>query len=202
MCSDKNNTRAPLIKKEIMWSDWHRERPELIKRFERVLFFDPSELYSKIEHLIKPTHRHQGLGMDVLFPKIEKFCACGCGKLAVQSTEFKEDGVTPTWQRKWHSDECGAFAGDVLSIINNYFGKPAKYIDLYYGHKCVNCDSTHQLELDHIVGVKHGGGGCWLSNYEWKCAKCHREKTNSDFGFKQQNKNQLSIEINQQQPLP
>ncbi len=172
----------PLEKKKIQWSEWHIERPHLIEKFERILFFDPTALYERIGHLIDPHKRHQSLGMETLFPKIEKFCACGCGKLAKQSDVFKEDGITPTWQRKWHSDVCGAFASDVLSIINNYFGRPTFYIKLYNGHKCVGCShETYDLELDHIIGVKQGGGGCWLSNYEFKCKKCHVSKTNKDF---------------------
>lgn len=44
------------------------------------------------------------------------------------------------------------------------------------------------LKVDHIFPVKLGGGGGWLSNYQLLCHKCHVEKTNEDFGWKQPKK--------------
>lgn len=166
----------PLGKKEIAWSEWYADKPHLIRRFERVLFFDPAPVYARVGHLIDPFKRHAGLSMEQVFPKLEGQCACGCDK-PPKSGEG--------WQRKWATDECQEFASDVLSIINNYFGKPAKYITRYAGEVCSECTNTHCLELDHIVGVKQGGGGCWLSNYRWLCKDCHTDKTNKDFKRKE-----------------
>ncbi|MES2287526.1 MAG: HNH endonuclease signature motif containing protein [Bacteroidota bacterium] len=176
--------RAPLPRLKIEWSDWYKERPELIERLERVLFLDPTDLYRRVGHLIDPYKRIHGIGMEDMFPKQHIICACGCGKNAKASDTFKEDGVTPTWQRKWASDECSAFAGACLSIINNTFQVPSKYITFYYGKKCECGKEGYDLELDHTVGVKHGGGGSWLSNYKWLCKNCHNCKTNKDFGRK------------------
>ncbi len=164
-----------LPKKEIKYSEWYATKhPHKILAHERVLFFDPTGLYARIGDKLNTSKRHAGLQMDDLFPKIEGKCACGECDLIPKSGEG--------WQRKWGSDECQSFASDVLSIINNYFWKPGFYISLYAGNKCCKCDNTSKLELDHIIGVKHGGGGCWLSNYRWLCKDHHNDKTNSDFG--------------------
>lgn len=184
--------RLPLQKKEIIYTDYIKGRLDLIKRYERVLFYDPTELYKRIGHLIDPHKRHSGLSMDQVFPKLEKYCACGCG----QEAEASSPDIKNPWQRKWSKGfGCQEFAGDVLSIINNYFKKPVTYMKLYVGNICEECNECDGEELDHIIGVKHGGGGCWLSNYKWLCAKCHRNKTNTDFGFKGMSKTQINIEL-------
>jgi 5-methylcytosine-specific restriction endonuclease McrA len=36
-------------------------------------------------------------------------------------------------------------------------------------------------DADHIVEVRHGGGGRDLSNYQVLCKKCHRHKTKRNF---------------------
>jgi len=164
--------RMPLPRKKIDWSDWLKSsRPESIKKFERVMFFDPTELYKQIQHRIDPYRRMGGLAMHDLFPKADGVCACGCG---VKPKSYQSGNT----QRKWANNICSGFAGDVLSILNNYFQVPGDYISRYYGEKCSECEETNGLELDHIVGVKHGGGHGWLSNYLWRCKKCHRKKTN------------------------
>ncbi len=179
-----------LPKKEISWSPYYAERPDKIKAIERVLYYDPSALYDRISHKINPFKRHQGLQMDDLFPHTHSdVCACGgCGEMPKQFSEGKF--------HKWAHQSCSQFAGHILSIINNYFGVPATYINHYAGHVCCQCSETNGLELDHIVGVKHGGGGSWLSNYRWLCSAHHRNKTNESFGFKEhKNKTQLKIDI-------
>lgn len=184
--------RLPLPAKalEIESQDWWIERPELLEKVRRVMFFDPTELYNRIAPHIDPFKRNPGLGMELLFPKLKGLCACGCGKNAKASEQFKEDGVTPTWQRKWHNDVCAAFAADVCSILNNNFQKPSKYITWYYGNHCSECGKdSYDVELDHLHGVKFGGGGAWLSNYKWKCRSCHVDKTNKDFGRKNYREN-------------
>lgn len=173
----------PLPHKEIQFTNWYAEKhPNKIPVLKRVLFFDPAPLYQKVEHKLHPNKRHQGIQMEDIFPKqTEPLCACGCGGVPKHGTDKLKDGTQKSWHLKWASDACQSFANDVLSIMNNYFGKPAHYIDLYYGHVCSECPETNMLELDHIVGVKHGGGACWLSNYKWRCKTCHNKKTNKDF---------------------
>lgn len=187
--------RSALKKKKIRHTEWFLENhPDKAKVVERVLFFNPKKLYKRIENKIDPYKRHQGLQMDDVFPKIEGKCACGCDKVP----ESSKEGAEYVWQRKWAHWNCQSFASDVLSIINNYFGKPAYYIKIYAGNKCSECDETHDLELDHIIGVKHGGGGCWLSNYRFLCRKHHVKKTNKTFGkgeFKIDTSGQIKMEL-------
>lgn len=63
---------------------------------------------------------------------------------------------------------------------------------MYYGYGCINgCERKHpdsplydNIDIDHIVPVKLGGGGCWLSNYQPLCKPCHKTKTVADFNWK------------------
>lgn len=60
------------------------------------------------------------------------------------------------------------------------------------------CNSSKHVKLDHIVPVKFGGGGCWLNNYQLLCHNCHVQKTNLDFGWKQNlDSNNLQIKLPQ-----
>lgn len=175
--------RAPLPQKQIEHSDWiAKEHPNLLPVWERVLFFDPVEVYNRIHHLIDPYKRVHAIGIADLFPKIEGQCACGCGK------EIKP-------HRRFASDGCSTLGWAVRNIICNAHQIPKRYIMRYYGSKCAGCIERPGEELDHIIGVKHGGGGCWLSNYKWLCYQCHRNKTNIDFGFKSLSKNQLRLNM-------
>lgn len=171
----------PLPEKEIVFDAWYAAKhPDRLPMMKRVLFFDPTPLYERVKDKINPNKRHQGIQMEDIFPKQDvPVCACGCGKPTDHGAN--KDG-SKLWHRKWAHDNCQRFANDVLSIMNNYFGKPAYYVSLYWGEKCCQCPNTTMLELDHIVRVKHGGGACWLSNYRWLCKDCHNKKTNQDFG--------------------
>ena len=41
---------------------------------------------------------------------------------------------------------------------------------------CVECESTDNLELDHIIPVCEGGADVWC-NFQWLCRDCHKIKT-------------------------
>lgn len=166
--------RTALPIKEITYDNWVViNHPEYIIKWERVLFYDPTEMYAKIDHLIDPHKRHLTISIDHMFPKQEGICACGCDrKLEGRST-------------KWFSEDCSKFAWDIRNIICNAHQRPEFYIRKYFGDKCAHCNECDGEECDHVIGVKHGGSGGWLSNYQWVCKKCHRSKTNKDFGFKQ-----------------
>ena len=43
--------------------------------------------------------------------------------------------------------------------------------------KCVKCNSTEKLEVDHIKELIDGGDNS-IKNLQTLCKKCHREKTN------------------------
>ena len=168
--------RKPLPFKEFEWSDWELEYPKYVKKWERVLRYDPTELYERIGHLIDPHKRILSIGMYEFFPpKGTGLCDCGCG----QKLEGRRS--------RWATHECSSFVFAVRSIICNIHQIPSDYITRYFGEKCVECEGIENLQLDHIIGVKHGGGGCWLPNYQWLCRACHTPKTNKDFGWKSKN---------------
>lgn len=145
---------------------------------KRVFFFDPTPIYERINEagLLNPYQRQCSVSINFLFPQIEKKCACGCGKELIGR------------QKRWASKECYNFAFNVFAIIGGYTNTLRQYRNIFIGgYKCEVCGEPEHytpVELDHIYPVKFGGGGGWLSNYQFKCKKCHREKTNKDFGFK------------------
>lgn len=138
----------------------------------KVLFFDPTDLYKRIT--IEPNKRYQShLKVEHLFPKLNNnLCNCGCGQPLTDR------------QTRWSLKNCNNFAYDVYSIIYGDLKTISSYLQLYKGSKeCSVCGSRENIELDHIKGIKHNGGGGWLSNYDFKCKTCHRIKTNKDFGW-------------------
>ncbi|RDC63951.1 HNH endonuclease [Adhaeribacter pallidiroseus] len=116
-----------------------------------------------------------------MFPDYQNgICSCGCGQAL--------------WGRRkrWASDDCTAFALAIWAIIDGQVGKFEYFVTKYNSKKCAVCGSRRHLKVDHIVPVKHGGGGCWLSNYQLLCHSCHVIKTNKDFGWKQQSADTLT----------
>ncbi len=150
----------------------------LHEKVRRIFRFDPTPIYDVINamDLIHPYSRTTSVSLSYLFPSRGKYCSCGCG------VELKGR------QKRWATEACSDFAFSVFCIIRGDMASIRNLLRLYHGgiYCIVNKEHTDNIETDHIYPVKFGGGGGWLSNYEFKCIKCHREKTNKDFGFKQQ----------------
>ena len=152
---------------------------------KRVLLFDPSEIYASkhFDKWVKPFKRRNNVSISLAFPSREdKTCSCGCGeKLTGRRT-------------RWATDECRKFAYTVAAIIAGDNDIIRKYLRLYLGYwACCSCGATDIwkeqknglivdcIHVDHIVPVKKGGGGCWLSNYQLLCEDpCHKEKTRNE----------------------
>ncbi|QNF35851.1 HNH endonuclease [Adhaeribacter swui] len=116
-----------------------------------------------------------------MFPNYQNGqCSCGCGAALLGR------------RKRWATDDCSQFALAVWAIIDGQVGKFEYFVAKYNGRKCAVCRSRRDLKVDHIVPVKHGGGGCWLSNYQLLCHSCHVQKTNKDFGWKQKDSEALS----------
>lgn len=184
--------RKPLIQKQIEWGDWYKERPGMITNIERVLYFDPTEVYNRIGDKIDPFRRHQSISVEMAFPQPARDagkCTCGCNEVPKAYDNGK--------YFKYATDSCNYLVSNVVSIINNYFQKPSVFITHYSGKICDECKdaAAKYLELDHILGVKEGGGGCWLSNYRWLCPKCHVDKTNKSRRIHIINPNQTTIQL-------
>lgn len=152
---------------------------ELKPTVRRVLLFNPAEIYSNVASELNHNIRIQSIPVCVFFPTIQGVCACGCGT------------VLEGRRTRWGGEDCSEFANDVRAIICGYPHIVAHYIRLYHGHSCINGCNGYDVEIDHIIPVKLGGGGCWLSNYQPLCKKCHKAKTNMDFGWKRTNQTQL-----------
>ncbi len=145
----------------------------------RVLFIDPKPIYDRIK--VDHFKRNQGVSISDMFPVNEKICGCGCG---AEITGRK---------RRWATDDCKYFAQAVWAIINGYSETISSYLSLYHGVvACIECGltdsykeyangmSVNSVHKDHIIPVFKGGGGCWLSNYQYLCDSCHKQKTKND----------------------
>lgn len=174
------STFLPLPKK--------RDFSHFVEYQARVFDFDPKCVYDRVGSLLDTTSRKPKIPFSTFFPLQKGVCACGCER------------SLPPHRTKWHSDFCMQFAHEVFLILKGDKQTISFYLEKYYGgrfcFKCnamdryyvgddrrYKCDSAN-LELDHIIPVKFGGGGCWLGNYQFLCPVCHREKTNRDFGWK------------------
>jgi hypothetical protein len=139
-------------------------------RIQRVLSFDPSELYKRT--VIDLYKRTQSLKTKELFPPKEGICSCGCEK------------ILSGRRTRWASNDCSLFATDVWAILSGYRNTIDFYLKRLLEYKCERCDASSDLKIDHIKPVKLGGGGCWLDNFQYLCHSCHVQKTNEDFGWK------------------
>jgi len=135
----------------------------------RVAAFDPTIIYQRLQ--INQFRRHQvDLKFADAFPPIDGQCSCGCGN------------AFPKRRRRWASDDCVKFALEVWAVIDGQTEIINRYVAKYNGRVCARCRCRKGLKVDHVIPVKHGGGGCWLSNYQLLCHDCHVQKTNEDFG--------------------
>jgi 5-methylcytosine-specific restriction endonuclease McrA len=145
----------------------------------RVLFLDPNPIYNRIK--VNHFARIQSISISEIFPENSNLCGCGCG---AELTGRK---------RRWATDSCKYFAQAVWGIINGHSEIVSSYLHLYHGAiACVKCGLTDSykeyknglgvsaIHKDHIIPVYKGGGGCWLSNYQYLCDDCHKEKTKID----------------------
>jgi 5-methylcytosine-specific restriction endonuclease McrA len=145
----------------------------------RVLFLDPKLIYDRIN--VDHFARVQSVPIGDMFRINGNFCGCGCGA-----------EVTGR-RRRWATDNCKYFAQAVWCIINGHSETISSYLKLYHGVvACIECGitdvyteyanglSVSSVHKDHIVPVFKSGGGCWLSNYQYLCDTCHKQKTKTD----------------------
>ncbi len=151
---------------------------------QKILSLDPTPYYANIT--IDPYKRFQTYNVykfsrDLMFPKNKLnsdnqiVCSCGCG---IMLTGRK---------RRWASKLCSDWTYDVFSIIQGNVSRIIHFLSRLVDYKCNHCGVSGnevKLELDHLIPIKHSGGGKWLDNYQFLCKSCHRIKTNNDFGWK------------------
>ena len=107
-----------------------------------------------------------GLTLNYLFPKIDSFCACGCGK---QLSGKKS---------KWYSDACRTSSYIKFAIVkgdNRIIRQEVFKRDQGFCRNCGVLDKNWQA--DHIQEVYRGGAACSIDNLQTLCLDCHKEKT-------------------------
>lgn len=117
--------------------------------------------------MINQLNRYQKeLKLKDFFPKIEGFCACGCGQ--------KLTGK----KKKWASEECSDKAYQLFAVYKGNSGVVRKALFNSEKGFCRSCGVyDEQWEADHIHPVFMGGGFCGLENFQTLCPECHKEKS-------------------------
>ncbi|GEM_PF-1384377 len=157
------NLYAPLPAKEF--------NVPLAEHIQRILLLDPSYIYERIKGVLNPLSRYNdAVTFDVLFPQNNNgICDCGCGRPV-------------KGKKRWHSMECMNFATGVWQIINGRTQYIQWILSNYKEPICCKC-GNQPCEADHIIPVNGGGGGSWLSNFQFLCKECHKIKTRQDNGW-------------------
>jgi hypothetical protein len=105
---------------------------------------------ANIGGMIDNLSRYQrGLTLNYLFPVVDNYCACGCGRELIGR------------RKKWATDDCrdsayiqfAIFKGDNRVIRDQIYLRDRGF--------CWSCGVYHEdWEADHIVPVCQGGGAC------------------------------------------
>lgn len=118
-----------------------------------------------------------GLKIDEIYPTVKGKCSCGCGKSLTGR------------RRRWATDKCQNEATSKYWVI---YGAVDVIRGVLYrtkknekGHVfcdvCNNDVTFEKWEADHVIEVRHGGGGCTIDNFQICCMECHRAKTKRNF---------------------
>lgn len=160
----------------------------------RIYTLDPCQIYDRLGARINPYKRHHTArdfySNDIFPPQNNGVCDCGCNRPITGK------------RRRWATDDCGKLVWSITSILHGDSAFIRKLLAHYYfGSRsieaCMKCGLADipafvpasgntsgirsGMELDHIIPVKSGGGGCWLSNYQLLCYDCHKAKTHSRY---------------------
>lgn len=133
---------------------------EAAEYVKKLLSLDPYPIYERLGMKLNIHSRYNYLSFNDMFPKgtIEQL---GCSSLV----------------------ENQKLAIAIWEVIAGIPDKIKWYLRYYYGHSnCAKCGNPG-YDLDHIVPLAEGGGGCWLSNYQLLCTDCHAIKTAQENGW-------------------
>ena len=106
--------------------------------------------------MIELNLRYQkGLTLNDLYPKLDYYCACGCGRKLLGK------------RIKWATDECryNSFINFAIIKGNNKIIREELFKrDEGFCHICGQYDDHWQA--DHITSVIKNGGACDLTNFQ------------------------------------
>jgi len=109
-----------------------------------------------------------------LYPaKKDGFCDCGCG----QELSGR--------QKRWASTKCTNKVVKEFKIIKGDTKVIREEIQKRDKDVCAECNEPADVwQADHIIEVRHGGGGCTLDNFQTLCTVCHKKKTKENYNKK------------------
>lgn len=162
-----NNIYKPLENKELVLEEY----------LSRLFFEDPAPHYERVKEWFQPLTRYnKHIAFNQMFPdSTNGICSCGCGKPVKKS------------KKNWATNECQKYAIGVWLIITGNTQYIHGVLKHYTPEACIKCGNS-PCEADHIVAVNQGGGGSWLSNFQFLCKECHKIKTRLDNGWKEMKK--------------
>ena len=88
----------------------------------------------------------------------------------------------PEHKRRWCSEPCREQSYLKYAVIKGDIQIIRLCLMDRDNGKCAKCgEITNDWEADHIIEVRHGGGGCTLDNFQTLCIPCHKAKTKANF---------------------
>lgn len=121
---------------------------------------------------IDPYKRYQDFFfLEHLYPiRTDGLCACGCKqKLTGRRT-------------RWATNECRHKSVNHFYVIKGHSATIRYVLFKRDGGECAKCgEVVMHWDADHIIEVRHGGGGCGMDNYQTLCKPCHKIKTKENF---------------------
>jgi 5-methylcytosine-specific restriction endonuclease McrA len=125
----------------------------------------------KVVKIDKFKRYQTSLRVHHLYPaKKDGICDCGCGKELTGK------------QRRWASTKCTTKVVKEFKIIKGDVQVIREELRRRDKEICAECNEPADVwQADHILEVRHGGGGCTLDNFQTLCTDCHKKKTKENY---------------------
>ncbi len=138
---------------------------ELVEFMKAIGIHNPTERKITNRYLFNPFFEHK---------QAINQCPCGCGNDPIGNSS------TGRYHRFAHHTCSDQFYA-VSEMVTNQGERLRNFLIELRGCKCELCKADFRyksdLEVDHIIEVKNGGGLCWIDNYQLLCIECHKAKT-------------------------
>lgn len=81
-----------------------------------------------------------------------------------------------------------------MSVVRSKIARADReYIFERDGHKCLKCQATSNLTIDHVTSLVHGGQN-HVTNYQTLCKKCNGEKGSSSLDYRWNDSPEVDID--------